>query len=71
MPSEPRFVTTEEFIEMTQMELIDLYMLLEGKAITTKRINHHLHIDMNDKVARQYLPDYEPEKDLFWWQAKK
>jgi hypothetical protein len=40
-------------------------MLLERKAIATAYIDRHLHIDINDKIARQYLPDYKPQKDLF------
>jgi hypothetical protein len=58
-------VTTEEFVAMTNIDLIRLFFLLEEKKLRTEKINKHLHIDISDERARQYMPDYKPMKDLF------
>ena len=65
MPSkpEPNYVTSEEFVDMTNMELVQLFMLLEDNKLPIARINHHLHIDINDDRAKIWLP--EAKKDLF------
>jgi hypothetical protein len=54
MPSKPKpnYITTEEFIDMTNMELVQLFMLLEDNKLPITRINHHLHIDINDERAK-------------------
>ena len=65
MPStlKPNYVTSEEFVDMTNMELVQLFMLLEDNKLPTTRINHHLHIDINDERAKIWL--LENKKDLF------
>jgi hypothetical protein len=65
MPSTPKphYVTSEEFIDMKNMELIQLFMLLEENKLPIARINHHLHIDINDDRAKIWL--LENKKDLF------
>jgi hypothetical protein len=65
MPSKPKpnYVTSEEFIDMTNMELVQLFMLLEDNKLPIARINHHLHIDISDDRAKIWLP--EAKKDLF------
>ena len=45
--------------------MVTLYLLLQDKRLPTAYINKRLHIDINDKRAYQYLPDYKIEKDLF------
>jgi hypothetical protein len=62
---DPYFIPSEQFVRMVRMELVDLFLLLENKKLPIKYINHHLHIDISDKRARQYLPDYKIAKDLF------
>ena len=70
MPKEPDpvpdgFITSQEFVHRTGMEMVTLYLLLQDKRLPTAYINKRLHIDINDKRAYQYLPDYKIEKDLF------
>jgi hypothetical protein len=64
MPSKPKpnYVTSEEFIDMTNTELVQLFMLLEENKLPTKYINKHLHVDINDDRAKCWLP--EVKKDL-------
>ena len=65
MPStlKPNYVTSEEFVDMTNMELVQLFMLLEDNKLPITRINHHLHIDINGERAKIWL--LENKKDLF------
>jgi hypothetical protein len=63
MPSEPNFITSEEFIELTKIELVTLFLLLDDRKLPTAYINKHLYVDINDERAKCWLP--EAKKDLF------
>lgn len=64
-PDDPQYVRSEDFVRRTGMELVTLYLLLEEKRLPIKYIDKHLHVNVNDRRAYQYLPDYKIEKDLF------
>jgi hypothetical protein len=62
MPKE-HLVTQVAFVELTKMEAVDLFLLIEGgKMPVVKRGGAHF-IDLNHPKARCYLP--ENRKQLF------
>jgi hypothetical protein len=63
--SERNLITSAEFVSLTQIDLYEYSVLLTENKLPAERINRHLYIDINDRRARQYLPDYKIEKDLF------
>jgi hypothetical protein len=66
MPKQ-ELITNEEFIERTQMDHTQLYLLYQESKIPTVRIKGHYYVDVNDERIAQYLPDRKarPKMDLF------
>lgn len=62
---EQHLVTSDEFLAITHMDMSRFYILfIDGKLPIVERQSYK-YIDVGDIRARQYLPDYRPEKDLF------
>lgn len=63
---EQRLVTTTEFVEITQMDITQFYVLFcTGKLPIVRRGRGTCYVDINDIRAKCWLPDYKPERDLF------
>jgi hypothetical protein len=61
---EQRLVTQSEFLELTNLQPSDIFLLIEdGKLPTIKRDGAHL-IDLNNARAKCWLPENR-RKDLF------
>ena len=61
---EQRLVTQAEFFELTNMEPVDIYILIQdGKLPTVKKNGAHL-IDLDNPRAKCWLP--ESKKELFY-----
>jgi hypothetical protein len=59
------WVTTEDFVEITNMDRTQFYILFIDRKLPIAEFGHHYYINMRDIRARRWLPDYKPEKDLF------
>ena len=59
-----RLVTTQDFVELTNMDLTQFFSCYESGKLPITKKKHNTFVDINDIRARQYLPDYKP-KDLF------
>jgi hypothetical protein len=55
-----RLVNTQEFVELTKMDLTQFYLLFESRQLPIKNTRTETYIEINDIRARQYLPDYKP-----------
>jgi hypothetical protein len=55
-----RLVNTQEFVELTKMDLTQFYLLFESRQLPIKKTRTETYIEINDIRARQYLPDYKP-----------
>jgi hypothetical protein len=63
--AQQHLVTSYEFLAMTDMDVSQFYILfIDGKLPIVERQDYK-YIDVGDVRARQWLPDYRPEKDLF------
>jgi hypothetical protein len=61
--NEQRLVTQVEFVQLTKMDPLDLFILIEdGKLPIVKKNGAHL-IDLNNNRAKCWLP--ESKKELF------
>jgi hypothetical protein len=58
-------IPTEQFVEITNMDLTQCYVLYTDGKLPIVRCPHHTFVDIADFRAKQYLPDYKPAKDLF------
>jgi hypothetical protein len=60
-----RLVPTREFLDMTNMNPTQFFLLYETAKLPIVRKNHNAFIDINDVRAARYLPNYQPAKNLF------